>query len=144
MYSRKGYEGDTFSALYVSKDKTIVLIDRESQRQSLWQYDIPSGTFDKLLYGHKLYDISGAILDIDNNKVIGAFYYDNYRQEHYFADEDLTVATTVQNSFKQYQTTIASMSEDKTKILVSATRDNSPEKYFWLDLKINKGGFWFS
>jgi dipeptidyl aminopeptidase/acylaminoacyl peptidase len=144
LHTRKGYEGDTFTPLYVKKDKAIVLTDRESQRQSLWQYDIPSGTFDSLLYGHKLYDVSGAILDIDNNKVIGAEYYDNYRQVHYFDDKDVTVATTVQNSFKQYQTTIASMSEDKTKILVAASRDNSPEKYFWLDLTINKGGFWFS
>lgn len=144
LYSRKGYRGDTFRPIYVNKDKAIVLSDRERARQSLWQYDIPSGKFEKLLYGHDKYDVSGAILDSDNNKVIGAYYFDHYQREYYFDKKDTSVSTIVKNSFKQYQTNIASMSEDKTKVLVSAVRDDSPEKYFWLDLEKKQGSFWFS
>lgn len=144
LYSRKGYQGDTFNPLYVDNDKVIVLSDRERGRQSLWQYDIPSGEYEKLLYGHDKFDVSGAILDSDNNRVVGAFYFDHYQREFYFDEKDTTVSAIVKNSFKQYETNIASMSEDKTKVLVSAIRDNSPEKYFWLDLENNKGAFWFS
>lgn len=144
LYTRKGYSGDTFQPIYVNNDKVFVISDKDHDRQSLWQYDIPSGTFEKLLYGNDQYDVSGAILDSDNNKVIGAYYYDHYQKEHYFNESDITVSKMVKNSFKSYQTNIASMSEDRTKILVSAVRDNSPEKYFWLDLKKKSGSFWFS
>jgi dipeptidyl aminopeptidase/acylaminoacyl peptidase len=36
------------------------------------------------------------------------------------------------------------LSEDKKKVLVSAQKDNSPPKFFWLDLDKKSGGFWLS
>ncbi|AOW77754.1 hypothetical protein A3Q34_13395 [Colwellia sp. PAMC 20917] len=144
LHSKKAFEGETFSPILVSDDKAIVISDHKIHRDALWQYDIKSGAYDKLLYANDNYDVEGAIFNADRNEVIGAIYFEHYRKNHFFTDADTEIYNIVKNSFKQYQASIYSMSKDKKKILVAAQRDNSPPKFFWLDLANKSGGFWIS
>lgn len=144
LHKQKAYSGETFTPIMVENDKLLVISDYQTRRQALWSYDIKAGKFTNKLYGHDKYDIAGVIYNPDRSRVIGVRYFDDYLREHYFQDEDNKIALLVKNSFKGYQVTIYSRSEDKTKILVYATKDNSPQKFFWLDIKNKKGGLWFS
>ena len=144
LHKQKAYKGEKFSPIIVQDDKLLVISDYKTRRKALWSYDIKTGKFADMLFGHEEYDITSAIYNADRSRVIGVYYYDDYLREHYFQDEDSKISSLVKNSFKGYQATIFSRSEDKTKMLVYATKDNSPQKFFWLDIKNKKGGLWFS
>jgi dipeptidyl aminopeptidase/acylaminoacyl peptidase len=144
LYTRKAYQGETFDPVMVKGNKVIVLSDHELQRKALWLYDIKSGKFESLLYANEKYDVSGAILNPEGTEVIGAYYNDNFRKNYYFNADDAKLYRIVKNSFKQYNTFIVDFSSDRKKVLVLAQRDDSPSKYFWLDLQKKAGGFWFS
>lgn len=144
LHSRKMFESSTFDPIMVKGDKAIVLTDYQLDRKAMWLYDIPSGEFDKVLYSNDKYDVDGGILSPDGREVIGAIYFDHYRQNHFFNEDDAKVYSLVKNSFKKYHATIADFSLDRKKVLVWAQRDNTPPKYFWLDIEKSKGGYWFS
>ncbi|ASP46388.1 S9 family peptidase [Cognaticolwellia beringensis] len=144
LHKQKAYSGETFTPVMVENDKLLVLTDYKTRRQALWSYDIQAGKFIEKLYGHDKYDIADVIYNPDRSRVIGVYYYDDYLRQHFFQNEDNNIALLVKNSFKGYQATVYSRSEDKTKMLVYATKDNSPQKFFWLDIKNKKGGLWFS
>jgi len=144
LHSKKAFESERFSPILIQNDKVIVLSDHKLNRMALWQYDIKTGAYDKLLYSHDNYDVEAAILNADRDEVIGAVYFDHYRKNHFFSKSDTSIYSIVKNSFKQYEASIYSLSEDKQKVLVSAQKDNSPPKFFWLDLAKKSGGFWFS
>jgi dipeptidyl aminopeptidase/acylaminoacyl peptidase len=144
LHTKKAFEGESFSPVLVSENKAIVISDHELHRDALWQYDIKTGTYEKLLYANDNYDIDGVIYNADRDDIIGAIYFEHYRKNHFFTDADTQLYNIVKNSFKQYEASIYSMSKDKKKILVAAQRDNSPPKFFWLDLAKKSGGFWIS
>jgi len=144
LHTRKAFHGETFNPVIVKDDKVIVMSDYDLHRKALWQYDIKSGEFDKLIYAHEKYDLQNAILSPDGTEVIGATYADNFQKSHYFNVEDATLNRIVKKSFKQYNTFIVDFSNDRKKVLVLAQRADSPSKYFWLDLQKKTGGFWFS
>lgn len=144
LHKQKAYDGETFTPIIVENDTLLVKTDYKTRRSALWSYDIKTGKYIEKLFGHHKYDIDGVIYNADRSKVIGVYYFDDYLREHYFQDEDSQISTLVKNSFKGYQATIYSRSADKTKMLVYATKDNSPQKFFWLDIKNKKGGLWFS
>jgi len=144
LISRKDEQSGIFSVKMIQGDKAIVISDHELYRQALWQYDIKTGKFDKLLYANDKYDISDAILNPEGTKVIGVRYADDFQKNHYFNPEDAKLYRIVKNSFKKYNTFIVDFSSDRKKVLVLAQRDDSPSKYYWLDLQRRSGGFWFS
>lgn len=144
LHTRKMYGSNSFDPIMVKGDKAIVISDHQLQRKAMWLYDIPSGKFEKILYSNDKYDVNSGILSPDGREVIGAVYFDHYRRNHFFNENDAKVYSIVKNSFKKYHTTIADFSLDRKKVLVWAQKDNSPPKYFWLDLNKNKGGYWFS
>ena len=144
LHTRKAFHGETFNPIIVKDDKVIVMSDYDLYRKALWQYDIKSGEFDKLIYAHEKYDLQNAILSPDGTEVIGVTYSDNFQKNYYFNAVDSKLNRIVKNSFKQYNTFIVDFSKDRKKVLVLAQRADSPSKYFWLDLQKKAGGFWFS
>ncbi|MDO6427209.1 S9 family peptidase [Thalassotalea sp. 1_MG-2023] len=144
LHERKLFEGETFYPVVVQNEKLYVLSDRQTGKQSLWLYDIATGEFESMLFGHDEFDVEGVLYNNERNKVVGAYYFEHFKKHHYFVPENTQLSTLVKNTFKKYQTTIYSLSKDKKKLLVSALNDNSPGKFFWLDLEKKAGGFWFS
>ena len=84
LHTRKAYEGETFAPLFISNDKAIVLTDYELGRQAAWQYDLLSGEYDNVVYSAEGYDIEDAILSNDRSELLGVYYYDHFRVDHYF------------------------------------------------------------
>lgn len=144
LYSHKAFEGETFDVVGIDGGKAIVLSDHELGRQALWQYDIPSGAFETLLFAADDYDVDKAILSSDGTRVIGAAYTEHFQERHYFDETDAEIDEMVSNAFPQYQAYIASRSQDGMRLIVAGVRDDAATQYFWLDLNAKQGGAWFS
>lgn len=128
--------------LQADSNTAYVLSDHKIGRMALYEFDIATGEFTNLVYAHDKYDLSGVIEEEDD--IIGVSYYDDYYVKHYFTDSADKVAQLVKNSFKQYQTSIASMSDDETKLMVYAIRDDVPGSYFRVDLTAGAASPWYS
>ncbi|WP_448548903.1 prolyl oligopeptidase family serine peptidase [Thalassotalea fusca] len=140
----KAFQSDSFSPIFVKGDELFVISDYKTRRQSLWKYNIKTGEFKEKLFGHDTYDVKGVIYNADRNDVIGAIYYDHHKKDHYFNAEHSRTSILVKNSFKNYHTSIYTRSKDNKRMLILASSDNSPTKFFWLDLTAKKAGMWFS
>jgi len=141
---RKTFEGETFRPVLVKDNKLWVISDRINRRAALWEYDPVKGEYTKEIYSHDKYDIEGVVYARDRKTPVGVRYTANYEEIHYFNPKEQSLSKMVKASFKNYHTSIASMSLDSKKLLIHAENDNSPTKYFWLDLTKKSGGFWFS
>ncbi|MDT0603383.1 MULTISPECIES: prolyl oligopeptidase family serine peptidase [Thalassotalea] len=144
LHKQKAFEGETFIPIAVEGNKLIVLTDHKTRRTSLWEYDIVSGEYTKLIYGHEKYDVNNVIYNTGRDEIIGVTYFEHFRQDHYFSEKNNQLAKIVNNTFKGFYTNIYSKNKDDTKLLIFAAKDNSPSKFFWLDLANKKGGLWFS
>lgn len=144
LHKKKAYQGETFRPIIVQDNKLLVISDRETRRASLWQYDIEKGEFDSIIYSHDKYDIEGVIYSADRDRVLGVYYFDNFRRSHYIEDADNNIATLVKNTFKNFETSIYSLSQNKQRMLILAASDNSPSKFLWMDLNVKKAGIWFT
>ncbi|QQX81140.1 S9 family peptidase [Shewanella sp. KX20019] len=145
LHKKKMGEGATFSVKGLTDDgsKAYVMSDRETGRQSLWLYDIASGKFESKLFGHEKFDLNGTVKNSAGN-IVGVAWDDDFERRHYFDEQDSQHFESIKSALKGYEVYIASESKDKTKVLAHAIKDNSPGKYFWIDLSANKGGMWFS
>jgi dipeptidyl aminopeptidase/acylaminoacyl peptidase len=141
---RKAFDTYTFSPMLVENGKVFVMSTYQTGRESLWLFDLKTGEFDSLVYGHEEYDIDRVIFNSKRTEIIGVRYYEHYLKNHFLDEDKNNIFKMVQNSFKGYETSIASWSEDNKQILVWAQKDNSPSKYFWLDVDKRAGSFWFS
>ncbi len=140
----KNMVSDTFEPVGFQDGKLLVLSDRELRRTALWSFDVTTGEFGEMVYAHDKYDLSGVIFNSDRTRLIGVEYREHFYKSHYFDQEDANLNNLVANSFPGYQTVITGRSKDSKQLLVMAYKNDSPTKYFWLDLKQKKGGFWFS
>jgi len=141
---RSTFGGATFNPVLVKNGKLWVISDRINRRAALWEYDPVTTQFTKKIYGHEKYDIDSVVYAQDRKTPIGVRYTAHYEEIHYFNAKEQSLSKTVAASFKNYHVSIASMSKDSKKLLIHAENDNSPAKYFWLDLAKRAGGFWFS
>ena len=144
LHSRKWYGKETFWPVRISGNKAIVLSNRELGREAAWQYDIVTGEYEELLFSAEGYDLVGAILSNDRSKVLGVYYYDDFRVEHYFDQASDQKAKLVKASFPGYVTSIVSRSLDENRMIVSLVKDNEPRKYVWVDLESKAANVWFS
>lgn len=142
---KKVGSGSTFNILGLSEsgNKAYIMSDRETGRQALWLYDIEESQFEKKLFAHDKFDLSGG-LENSSGELIGVVWQDDFIKRHYFNDRDSKLFKSVKASLGGYEVHVASKSENNQRVLAYAIKDNSPGKYFWLDLDANKGGVWFS
>lgn len=141
--TRKLYEDVTFQPVRISGTKAVVISNRELGREAAWQYDIVTGEYEKLLFAADGFDIAGAILSNDRSKVLGVFYYDHFRVDHYFDPESDKNAKLVKSSFPDHVVSIVSRSLDENRMIVSLVKDNEPRKYVWVDLENKAASVWF-
>jgi len=137
--------GVTFDvlALTESGNKAYVMSDRETGRQAIWLYDIETSKFESNVFSHDKFDLSAG-LENSSGELIGAVWQDDFFKRHYFNKRDSKLFKSVKASLAGYEVFIASKSQDNKRVLAYAIKDNSPGKYFWLDLSAKKGGVWFS
>lgn len=144
LHSLTLFESESFWPRLIKDGKALVLSDHEIGREAIWQFDIDSNTFEELIYAAENHDVDDVILAPGEDELIGARYYDHYRVDDYFDESHKARAALVKQSFPQYETSIVSRDESNHRMIVSAQKDNSPPKYFWVDLKNKAGGLWYA
>ncbi|WP_156762849.1 alpha/beta hydrolase family protein [Woeseia oceani] len=144
LHSRRSFVDETFVPIEIAGDKAMVISDHELGREAVWRYDIPSGSFEDLLFSADGYDVSDALLSTDRSRVIGVSYYEHFQKDHYFDQQAEATDQLIDNSFPGLETNVVSRSLDGKRLMIAAQRDNSPPKYIWLDLDKKTGGAWFS
>ncbi len=144
LHARNMLEDETFAPIEVVGDKAMVLSDHELGRQAVWRYDIPSGTYEELLFAADAHDVADTIMSTDGSKVLGFTYYNHYREDHYIDDEAAASDALIKKTFPGYETNVVSRSQDGKRLMIAALRDNAPPKYIWLDLDKKAGNAWFS
>ncbi|MGH8166595.1 MAG: alpha/beta hydrolase family protein [Woeseiaceae bacterium] len=144
LHARTLFEDDTFSPILIEGDNALVFSDHELGRTAIWRYNIPGEAFEELVFAADGYDLEAPLFDQDETKVIGAAYVEHYERRHYFDESEAGIHQLVVKSFPEYQTHIVSHNRDWSRLIVLAVRDDSPLKYFWLDLATKQGGTWFS
>ncbi len=144
FHSWEAFEDETFNPLHIEGNRAIVMSDRVTGFESAWEYDIETGEFGEMIFGADGHDLAGGILDNDRSGIIGFFYYDHYREDHYIDAQAAAVRKTVAESFPGYATSVVSLSYDYQRMIVSAQRDDSPPKYIWMDLGGPSAGVWYS
>ncbi len=140
----KNMADDTFSPILVQDDTLWVKSNRELGRDAIWQFDPSTGEFGDIIYSHPKYDVGGVLLNGTRTRAIGVSYTEHFIERHYFDKNDAALDQLVANSFPGYKTFIASRDINNKKLLILAYKNDSPTKYFWLDLSKRAGGFWFS
>lgn len=140
----EAFKSDTFNVQVVKGDKAYVISNRELGRDALWLYNIKSGQFEEMIYAHDKFDIDSVILSRDKTEVIGVYYFDHFHQTHYFNQKESKLQRIVKKSFKSFKTSIFSMDLARKKVMIRAMQNNSPDKFYWLDLANKKAGLWFS
>ncbi|MEP1447687.1 MAG: S9 family peptidase [Paraglaciecola sp.] len=137
--------GETFNVIGLTKegDKAYILSDRETKRESVWLYDIVSGEYESMVYGHPDYDVAGGLRNSEG-ELIGIYYSDDFSKKHYFNPEDAVIEQNIGKLLKAEHVTIVSRSADKTRILAVKESDNQPALYVHFDFANKKGGAWVS
>ena len=138
-------QGETFNVIGLTKggSKAYILSDRETQREAVWLYDIVSGEYESMVFGHPTYDVAGGLRNSEG-ELIGVYYSDDYSRKHYFNPEDAKLEQSFAKLLKSEHVTIVSKSADKTKILAVKESDNQPALFVHFDLASKKGGAWVS
>ncbi len=144
LSEREAFASSTFDPVLIQGDTAYVISDHEVGRQALWLYDTKKGEYLEMLFAPEGYDVSSIIVDRETDEVVGATHFEDYRIDTYFDPAYESTSSLVRSTFKQYETVIVSRSRDQKQLIVRALRDNSPPKYFWLDLAQNAGGIWYS
>ncbi len=142
--SRDIYESESFWPAGIEGDEAVVFSNRELGREAVWRYNITTGEYDDLIFGVEGRDIEGAILSNDQSRVLGVYYYDHFRVDHYFDPDSDQKAQLVKSSFPGHAVSIVSRSLDENRMIVSLVKDNEPRKYVWVDLAKKAASTWFS
>ncbi len=142
--SRKIYETTSFWPAGIEGDEAIVFSDREFGRVAVWRYNIATGEYGELLFAVDGHDIAGTITSNDRSEVLGVYYYDHFRVDHYFDSDSDQKARLVKSSFPEHAVSIVSRSVDENRMIVSLFKDNEPQKYVWVDLAKKAASTWFS
>jgi dipeptidyl aminopeptidase/acylaminoacyl peptidase len=137
-------ESETFVPLLVSDGRALVLSNHQTGLESLWAYDYEGQRFVEPVFAHDRYDLSDVIWDSDQVSIIGVEFTDDKRTQIFFEERHVAALQTAKAMLPAFDVTIASMSRDASRIMVRASRSDSPPKYIWADIKKQVAGPWFS
>lgn len=129
-------------AYYEDSNRMLVFTNFESDKDVLRYFDLSTKSFGETLFQLDNYDVKSAYFE--NDEFVGVGYTDDFYQIKYLDNKQDQLQSTIQKTFGQYQSYIYSSSEDKNRLIVSASSTNSPTKFFLVDMATKKVNFWLS
>ncbi|MDH4124595.1 MAG: hypothetical protein OEW64_04565 [Gammaproteobacteria bacterium] len=144
-YKLEPYESrELFLPVLVNGGRAVVWSGREAGFVSLWDYDFEAQTFGPRIFGTDSYDLANVIWDYDHEHIIGASYIADKFEQVFFESKYTTLQQAAKSVLPDFDVSIASMSGDASRIIVTASRSDSPPKYLWIDFESKAAGVWFS
>lgn len=114
-------------------DIMLVLANNGSDRLGLWEFDLRTQNFGKLIFSHAKADIHGVLYDSDGTTVIAASYALAGNKTHYVDGEYALIKKEIKQAFPGQSTGITSVSRNRKKVIVSASGNSEPSLYYVYD-----------
>lgn len=134
--SRKDYfSGPAHSVLAVETGgaTALVLSAHAANTRELWRLDIATGKMQKRLAGHKIYDISSALIDPVTDVAVGATYVAEALTSIVWQEKQRAgLAEVAKRIGAEHVMQILSSRDGRRSLYKSASR-NRPSKYYLLD-----------
>lgn len=111
-----------------------VLSNLDRNTKALYTFDPSEKSFGEILYERDDVDLSGIIWSRERKKLLGATYYTEKNQRHFFDDQTKELFSRLESRFSGYSVGISSMSRDERKMIVSVASDKMPGKLYYHDL----------
>lgn len=114
--------------------KLYVLSNLDRDTKALYTFDPESQSFSEPLYERDDVDLSGIMWSREKKKLLGATYYTDKNQRHFFDDQTKELFARLEANFPGYSVGISSMSKNERKMIVSAASDRMPGRLYYHDL----------
>jgi dipeptidyl aminopeptidase/acylaminoacyl peptidase len=127
---------------FTADDSEVYINDHESSDVgALRVFDPPTATLGPPLFtpeggeiGQNYPPSSGLVFSPKDSRLIGLRYTTDKLHAHWFEPKYAALQSKIDRSFPGYVASIASISEDETRILVRTSSDRDPGAYYLLDL----------
>lgn len=118
----------------LSKGKFAVLTNRDTDRMSLFEFDLASKTIGDALYQHPRYDLINAEVDPEAGSVRSVSYVDHGRiATEYFTEADRNITELLREAFPGKHTQIVAGGQDSTKKVLYVSASDNPGTFYLLD-----------
>lgn len=120
----------------LGNDKIAVLSNRQVDKISLWEFDLKSNNFGRVIYQHPKYDLSSAKIDKANKSIEFVRYFDHGRlKTEYFKNRDEVNARILSKAFPSKQIITVSGALNGEKSIVFVFSSNDPGSYYLFNSK---------
>lgn len=130
------FQDPVFVPLAFANDgKLFVLSTHESDRKSLYKFDLATGRFGGRIFQHPRYDLSGVVLGGDTRDLLGASLSGGVGDVVYLDEERLGFNRQLEALLGTDRFQVSSVDDDGTLATVFVAGSNDPGRYMLVDLK---------
>lgn len=131
--------GPLFSPLAFSEQTSdiYVLSTHESDKATLYLYDLENQRFKQKIYGHPDFDISGAIISLTTGRLAGIKYTDDLPTRVFLDENRIQLEEKVRKLFSAPLVRLESTDETNRFAIVFTRGQWDPGDYHLVDLKNN-------
>lgn len=119
---------------FLSESKMAVLSNKDSDTRSLYEFDLVTNKFGKLLYKHDKYDLVDASVSSVSGKVLSVNYFDHGRlTTEYFSAREKNLNALLKSEFGDKQFTVAANNPNTNHKVLFAFASNDSGSYYLFD-----------
>lgn len=139
-------EESSFKPLgFISDTKLAVISDKDSDKKVLYEFDIPSQSFTKVLYEHPIYDIVSAnVSQLDENVESVSFYDHGQLSTIYFDDANEKQSQLLQEAFPNQQYVVVAEHANTKQKVIKTFASHLPGRYYHFEEALNKAELLYS
>lgn len=116
---------------FISDTKLAVISNRDSDKKALYEYDVATKSFGKLLYEHAMYDLVSATISAETNSVESVAYFDHGQLATvYFDDENKKESQMIKAAFPSEQFAIIANNKASQQKIIKTFASHRPSVYY--------------
>ena len=133
-YQLKLEEWDFIPVGQLSEQTMAVLTNKDTDTMSLFEFDLPTQTFGKLLYSHSMFDLVDADVSAKTGKVISVSYYQHGKLTSEFLDEqEKDNSNRLKQEFGENQTRVVAENKGTGQQVLNVFSSANPGTYYLYD-----------
>jgi len=119
---------------FINTETMLVISDKDTDKQALYQFDIPSKTLTNVLFEHETYDLVDADISKESNTPSSVSFYQHGRlTEHFFAASQQKEAKIISASFPSKQFYITQHHRGTQQKILKTFAADDPGTYYLYD-----------
>ena len=133
-YQLKLEEWDFIPVGQLSEQTMAVLTNKDTDTMSLFEFDLPSQTFGKLLYSHNTFDLVNADVSAKTGQVVSVSYYQHGKLTSEYLDEKQRVnSNRLKQEFGDNQTRVVAENIVTGQQVINVFSSADPGTYYLYD-----------